>query len=88
MEQIDMKELSSRILKYIVEGLIVAIAAYFIPGKKLGFEEIITIGAIAAATFSVLDLFSPSIGSSARAGAGLGIGVNMVGGINPGPFLK
>jgi ABC-type Co2+ transport system permease subunit len=88
MEQLDVKELLSRIIKYIVEGLIVAIAAYFIPGKKLSIEEILTIGVIAAATFSVLDLFSPSIGSSARAGAGLGIGVNMVGGINPGPFLK
>lgn len=88
MEQLDAKELFSRILKYVVEGLIVAVAAYFIPGKKLSLEEIITIGVIAAATFSVLDLFSPSIGSSARAGAGLGIGVNMVGGINPGPFLK
>jgi ABC-type Co2+ transport system permease subunit len=88
MEQLDVKELGARIIKYVVEGLIVAIAAYFIPGKKLSLEEILTIGVIAAATFSVLDLFSPSIGSSARAGAGLGIGVNMVGGINPGPFLK
>jgi len=85
---IDFRELASRILKYIFEGLIVAVAAYLIPGKKLKFEEIITIGVIAAATFSVLDLFAPSIGQSVRTGAGLGIGVNLVGGINPGPLLK
>jgi hypothetical protein len=85
---IDFRELVSRILKYIFEGLIVAVAAYLIPGKKLAFEEIVTIGVIAAATFSVLDLFAPSIGQSVRTGAGLGIGVNLVGGLNPGPLLK
>jgi len=84
----DIRELIIRIFKYIFEGLIVAIAAYVIPGRKLAFEEVITIGVIGAATFSVLDLFAPSIGSSVRTGAGLGIGVNLVGGINPGPILK
>lgn len=84
----DGKELVIRIFKYLFEGLVVAIAAFLIPGKKLGVEEIITIGVVAAATFSMLDLFAPSIGSSVRTGAGLGIGVNLVGGLNPGPFLK
>lgn len=85
---VDFRELVSRIVKYLFEGLIVAVAAYLIPGKKLAFEEIITIGVIAAATFSVLDLFAPSIGQSVRTGAGLGIGVNLTGGFNPGPLLK
>jgi len=84
----DGKELVMRIFKYIFEGLIVSVAAYLIPGKKLGVEEIVTIGIIAAATFSVLDMFAPSIGSSVRSGAGLGIGVNLVGGFNPGPLMR
>lgn len=84
----DIREFIMRVMKYIAEGLIVAVAAFVIPGKKLSIEEVITIGVIAAATFSVLDLFSPSIGSTARAGAGLGIGVNLVGGLNPAPLLK
>jgi ABC-type Co2+ transport system permease subunit len=84
----DAREVLMRIFKYLFEGLIVAVAAYLIPGKKLGVEEIITIGIVAAATFSVLDFFAPSIGSSVRTGAGLGIGVNLVGGFNPGPLLK
>lgn len=84
----DAREVFMRIFKYLFEGLIVAIAAYLIPGKKLGVEEIVTIGVVAAATFSVLDFFAPSIGSSVRTGAGLGIGVNLVGGFNPGPLLK
>lgn len=87
-QNFDAREFIMRVMKYVAEGLIVAVAAFVIPGKKLSIEEVITIGVIAAATFSVLDLFSPSIGSTARAGAGLGIGVNLVGGLNPGPLLK
>ena len=75
----DVKELVMRISKYFFEGLIVAMAAYLIPGKKMQAGEILTIGVIAAATFSVLDLFAPSIGSSVRTGAGLGIGLNLTG---------
>lgn len=75
----DGKELLMRIFKYVFEGLIVAIAAFMIPGKTLKLEEILTIGVIAAATFSVLDLFAPSVGSSVRTGAGFGIGANLVG---------
>ena len=33
----------------------------------------------AAATFALLDMFAPSISISARQGAGLGIGANLVG---------
>jgi hypothetical protein len=75
----DGKELLMRIFKYVFEGLIVAIAAFMIPGKILKIDQIVTIGVIAAATFSVLDLFAPSVGSSVRSGAGLGIGLNLVG---------
>ena len=83
----DAKELFMRIFKYFFEGLIVSIAAFLIPGKKMKADEIITIGIIAAATFSVLDLFAPSIGASVRNGAGLGIGLNLAGGIGGVPQL-
>jgi hypothetical protein len=75
---IDPKEILVRIFKYIFEGLIVAIAAYLIPGKKLAAVEILTIALVAAASFSVLDLFSPAFSASARAGAGFGIGAGLV----------
>lgn len=75
----DGKELLLRIFKYIFEGLIVAVAAYLIPGKKIKAEEIITIGVVAAATFSVLDLMAPSVAASVRMGSGFGIGANLVG---------
>jgi len=75
----DFSELVKRAIKYIIEGIMVAIAAYSIPKKQLNIEEVVVIGLMAAATFAVLDVFLPSIASSARGGAGFGIGANLVG---------
>jgi ABC-type Co2+ transport system permease subunit len=75
----DFGELVKRAVKYIVEGLMVAIAAYAIPKHTLKVEEIVIIALTAAATFSVLDVFVPAMGTSARSGAGMGIGFNLVG---------
>ena len=75
----DIQELIKRIIKYLVEGLMVAIAAYSIPKQPLKVEEVIIIALTAAATFAVLDVFIPSMGESARGGAGFGIGANLVG---------
>jgi ABC-type Co2+ transport system permease subunit len=75
---INVGELVKRIIKYLVEGLMVAIAAYAIPKRSLNIEEIILIALTAAATFSILDTYVPSMGASARGGAGFGIGANLV----------
>lgn len=75
----DFGELIKRAIKYIVEGIMVAIAAYSIPKHRLNLEEVVIIGLTAAATFSVLDVFIPSMATSARGGAGFGIGANLVG---------
>ena len=79
MSGFDISELIKRIIKYLIEGIMVAIAAFAIPMKALNPEEIVIIALMAAATFSVLDVFVPSIASSARGGAGFGIGANLVG---------
>lgn len=78
MSVINVGELVKKIIKYLVEGLMVAIAAYAIPKKTLNIEEIILIALTAAATFSILDTYVPSMGVSARSGAGFGIGANLV----------
>jgi ABC-type Co2+ transport system permease subunit len=75
---INVGELVKRIIKYLVEGLMVAIAAFAIPKRSLNIEEIILIALTAAATFSILDTYIPSIGVTARSGAGFGIGANLV----------
>jgi hypothetical protein len=63
-----------RALKYLIEGLAVALAAYYIPKRKMDIEEVITIAIASAGVFSVLDVLAPAIGESARTGMGLGIG--------------
>jgi|TARA_A100001011_G_scaffold301249_1_gene314733 hypothetical protein len=75
---LDLGELVKRALKYFVEGLIVALAAYVIPSKRLRLDETLLIALVAAATFSILDTYLPSLAVSARTGAGFGIGANLV----------
>jgi ABC-type Co2+ transport system permease subunit len=79
MQMIDLGELVRRAVKYLVEGLMVAIAAYAIPKKSLNLDEVALIALTAAATFSILDTYVPSMAVSARSGAGFGIGANLVG---------
>ncbi len=75
----DLQEVVKRAVKYLVEGGAVAVAAYYIPKKKMNVEEILMIAITAAATFALLDMYAPSIGSAARQGTGFGIGANMTG---------
>ena len=76
---LDLGELLKRAIKYVVEGIMVALAAYAIPKKSLNLDEVALISLTAAATFSILDTYVPSMAVSARSGAGLGIGANLVG---------
>jgi len=77
--EVELGELLKRAIKYLVEGLMVAIAAFAIPKRSLDMDEISLIALTAAATFSILDTWIPAMGVSARSGAGFGIGANMVG---------
>ena len=79
MEMFNTNELIKRVIKYIVEGLMVAICAYVIPKKSMNLEEIACLALTAAATFAILDTYIPSMGVSARQGTGLGIGLNLSG---------
>lgn len=73
-------EMTFRFFKYLIEGLAVAIAAYYLPrSRALALDEIAIIAITASATFALLDMFSPSVGVGARGGAGLGLGFNLVG---------
>ena len=76
---IDLNEVVRRAVKYLVEGLAVAVAAFYIPKKKMNLQEIAMIAVTAAASFAVLDMLAPSVGANARHGAGFGIGASLVG---------
>lgn len=84
------KEWLKRVLKYVLEGLVVAIAAKFIPSRGSNWYglqswEVVGIAIVAAVTFAILDIASPSIGMAARQGAGLALGVRAAG-VNLGPY--
>jgi len=74
----SMSELLTRVFRYAVEGIAVALAAYYFSGK-LKLNEIGMISLTAMATFAILDTYAPGISSGARQGAGFGIGAGLVG---------
>jgi hypothetical protein len=49
------------LIKYLLIGFIVSLAARYIPGNTIKNEEVIMIGAIASITFCIFDMYSPSI---------------------------
>jgi hypothetical protein len=77
-------EVLKRIVKYLLEGVAIGIAAMIIPrvrGIILPWDTVLILALTAAAVFAILDLWAPSVGSSARTGSGLGLGLQLVGGI-------
>lgn len=75
----DVEIFGKSLMKYFLEGMAVALAAYYIPRGKVSLQEVVMIALTAGLTFLVLDMWAPSIGSGARMGAGLGIGFKQVG---------
>lgn len=76
---LSVTELVTRVIKYLLEGLAVAVAMVVIPRRVPSLEEIVSISVVAALVFAILDLLSPSVGLTARQGAGFGLGANLVG---------
>lgn len=72
-------EIINRVIKYLIEGLVIAAAAIFIPKRALPLDEVATLAVLAAVVFAILDAVSPSVGVTARQGAGFGLGANLVG---------
>lgn len=72
--------MNQKLIKSLLEGLAVSIAAYYITNKKTDIQSIIMIGLVTTVTFMILDAYAPSVASSARIGTGFGIGYELVGG--------
>ena len=81
MMDIDSRELCKKVVKYVLEGLVVGFACMVLLKQKPDFEGCIAVALVAAATFAILDLFAPTIANSARIGSGLGVGLGIVGGV-------
>lgn len=74
------QEMFSRIVKYILEGLVVGIVAAILPSKSLTTQEVIMLALTAASLFAILDLVAPATGSASRMGVGLVSGASLLGG--------
>ena len=75
----DMQETLQRVMKYIIEGLVVGLVAYLLPSKALSTEELILLAITASAIFALLDVLAPAISSTVRSGVGYGIGFQLAG---------
>lgn len=75
----DFSEVVKRIIKYLIEGIVVAIVAFAIPKQSLKIDEVLILALCAAATFSILDVFMPAMGQGVRQGAAYGIGLGLGG---------
>jgi hypothetical protein len=65
---VNINEIIRRALKYIIQGITVALAAYYIPYNrstcKLNFKEVTMISIVAVVTFAILDMYTPSISAN------------------------
>jgi hypothetical protein len=75
----DIGALITKLVKYLIEGIVIAVAAYSIPKKQIRVDEVALIALCGACTFIILDSYAPAMSSAARSGAGFGIGGNLVG---------
>lgn len=67
------------IIKYIIQGIVVGIAAYILPNRKINMKEVLIIACISSLTFFILDIFTNDILSeSAIIGVGVGIGERLL----------
>lgn len=79
---VDWRDVVTRCIKYLIEGVIVMAVSYSLltnKGKRAGLNEVLILGLVAAACFAVLDMLSPSYGSSARNALGMSVGFNLGG---------
>lgn len=55
------REISKRIVKYVLEGLMVAFAAMVLPSIHLEAQDVIGLALVAGATFAILDIYVPNV---------------------------
>jgi hypothetical protein len=74
----DPSEIMKRSMKYLIEGVVVAMIARWVSTNKLNLQEISIIALTASATFVLLDTYSPSVSAGYRQGLGLALGASTI----------
>lgn len=57
---IDLSEIITRIIKYLIMGIVVGLVCYIIPKEKLTIEELLIIVLSSSITFGIIETFLPS----------------------------
>ncbi len=65
----NIKEILLRLIKYLVIGIGVSVASFYITNKKNSIRDIVSIGIVAASIFSILDLVCPSVSADTQFGS-------------------
>lgn len=68
----------NNLIKYFIQGIAVALAAYVIPNRRTNYREVVVIALVAGLTFFTLDIFTDDVAKGAKFGAGLGVGLSLV----------
>lgn len=77
MHRIDFGECLRRFFKYMLMGLAISVCNLGFIKRKTDMNEIITLGAMAAALFGVVDFFLPAVSTHLNQGVGLGLGFGL-----------
>ena len=74
------RQITMMVIKALIEGRAVAVAAVFIAKHTLPVREVLSLAVTAAIVFLILDsnVLPPTYGVAARQGAGFGLGANLV----------
>lgn len=79
MDRICSKLTSKNIIKYIIQGVVVAIASYILPNRKIHNKEVLLIAIMSSITFFILDVFTnDTIYKAAEIGVGVKIAENLL----------
>ena len=82
--QIHQQNIIKLSVKYLIEGFVMVLVAYYIPTlyktslRKPTFQEIFTLALVSSLSMIILDYFSDRAALGARFGAGFTIGKNLV----------
>ena len=80
---INVQELITRLLKYLFEGIVLALAIFLLPvNSHIAWTDGVMIAVTGMAALSLVDALAPSMSQSVRLGAGATIGSQLAGGIS------
>ena len=61
MNNLSTSDKLKRLMKYIIQTLVVYLAARYIPINKIKNKEVIMIALVSTICFAILDIYSPSV---------------------------